>query len=668
MESIASALRTAWYCLRGQVSRRPAPEWALWLTLPIAVGLLYWAQAGGVPAALEQGACVIRPAAPRLDLHPCTVTHSPLPDGGWHERIDLMVPAPEMPARGGQAQAYRLWLGVTEGAHRLRVEQRSVTPHAPPSTAQELLELAMADPFDARPVASPRILVPVVLTPGRHQIDLFYRLHLNGKVQARLYSPAGAEAFGRVDAMGMGGLLGLMGALCVVALVMAWLGRQWAQLWYGLMVLTHAALLAAMGGYGFAMLWPEQAHWNLYAEFLIASLVLLCHLLFVMDFFQLRQRYRRLWRWHLLGLVLALGNAALTLVNAAMLPLTTLALGLAYVPLVVLTGGLALRDRLAGAAFYLLGHLLMVVFHPILFGLSQMGLNPLPGVDVLLYPRVGVVLEMVFFSAALVARARRFKAWQREQRQRQWSDAQALVSSEQQRLAAQEQVQRKRLDLASASHDMAQSLATLRMVAQALHDWPHTAKEAATLERTVAQAQALLHGLMARERGEHLRGHHERLLLGDVLAQVADELRPTAQAKGLRVDWVDSSALLRVSPLLLLRVLRNLATNAVRYTPRGRVLLGARRRPGGVEIQVLDTGPGLPAPLVQALHQPFAQGHNASPEGYGLGLFIVRTLCQESGWRLRVQTQPGRGSCFAVWVPLEAGGVAAGEAENTEEV
>jgi signal transduction histidine kinase len=98
-------------------------------------------------------------------------------------------------------------------------------------------------------------------------------------------------------------------------------------------------------------------------------------------------------------------------------------------------------------------------------------------------------------------------------------------------------------------------------------------------------------------------------------------------------------------------VLRNLLSNALRYTPSGRVVLGVRRRGGGVELQVLDTGPGLAAAQVDTLLRPFEQGRTGAADGFGLGLFIVRSLCEQAGWTLRIRSRVGRGSCFAVWIP-----------------
>lgn len=654
-----------WHWL-GPASRAGAGV-AFLLALLLTMAVLQLAQGDAVPVEVQAGACVIQSGERRVDLDPCTQTLTPEPNGHLHDRILVRV------KDDGGAQTRQLWLADTTAALSIRVELRQPGGQLP----QVPLSLAKTDPFDLRQEASPRVAVAIPLAPGVNQLDIFYqyrskrgqadqlsnpadvlqRFHLDRALPARLYSLAGWQAHQRSETLGLGLLLGIMLALCGVALVMGWIGTRRAYLWYALLVASHAAWLLSMGGYGFAMLWPQRPMWNFYSDGLISSVLVIWHMLFVIEFLQLRSRYPVLWRLHLIGMSVPIGNMAVAMVAHEWLPLSTLMMGLAYVPLVVVTGWRALRDRVVGTELNLMGQVWMIVFHPTLFGVSSLGFNPWPGVDYFLYPRIGVTLEMAFSAAALVVQAWHFRVRQRELRQQQWAEMQALLASEQQRLAAQEQVQQKRLELASTGHDLAQPLASLRLVAETLRAQPDSAQAVAALvERTVEHAQALLRDLIQRERGEHLLGSsNTAVLLGDVLAQVATELSGPARAKGVRLKWVDSGAVVRSSPALLMRVVRNLASNAVRYTtPRGRVLLGVRRRKDGVELQVLDTGPGLPPDRVQALQEPFRQGENASAEGYGLGLYIVRSLCHEAGWHLRVQTRTGRGTCIAVWIPTRS--------------
>ena len=102
-------------------------------------------------------------------------------------------------------------------------------------------------------------------------------------------------------------------------------------------------------------------------------------------------------------------------------------------------------------------------------------------------------------------------------------------------------------------------------------------------------------------------------------------------------------------------MLNNLLSNALRYTKRGGVLIGARRRSGEVAVEIVDTGVGIPAARRADVFEDFLQLDNPErnrARGFGLGLGIVRRLCEGMGWRIELRSRVGRGSRFAVIVPI----------------
>src|SRR5690606_7897790 len=136
---------------------------------------------------------------------------------------------------------------------------------------------------------------------------------------------------------------------------------------------------------------------------------------------------------------------------------------------------------------------------------------------------------------------------------------------------------------------------------------------------------------------------------------LAMEFRQIAGAERLRLDFIPCSALVRSDIQLLARILRNLLTNAIRYTPKGRVLLGCRRHRQSLSIEVWDTGVGIASDKLEEIFQEFKRGEGVRPNqdrGLGLGLAIVEKIARILGHRIRVISQPGRGSCFAIEVPL----------------
>src|SRR5208337_2601753 len=111
---------------------------------------------------------------------------------------------------------------------------------------------------------------------------------------------------------------------------------------------------------------------------------------------------------------------------------------------------------------------------------------------------------------------------------------------------------------------------------------------------------------------------------------------------------------------LLEQMIRNLISNALKYTQSGRVLVGCRRRQGKLRIEIWDTGIGIPESELQAIFEEYHQVDNAArqrSQGLGLGLSIVKSLGELLGHPIRVRSLRGKGSVFSIEVPLTPGGV-----------
>jgi signal transduction histidine kinase len=102
-------------------------------------------------------------------------------------------------------------------------------------------------------------------------------------------------------------------------------------------------------------------------------------------------------------------------------------------------------------------------------------------------------------------------------------------------------------------------------------------------------------------------------------------------------------------------VIKNLVSNAVKFTTEGSVTVEAREQRGGVEISVSDTGIGIPQDALGFIFEPFRQVDSSDTRPYtgsGLGLHIVQRLLEVLGGTITVESAVGRGSTFRVWVPL----------------
>ena len=146
--------------------------------------------------------------------------------------------------------------------------------------------------------------------------------------------------------------------------------------------------------------------------------------------------------------------------------------------------------------------------------------------------------------------------------------------------------------------------------------------------------------------------------LQTLFERVIVSIRPEADWKKLRLRIVPTRLVANVPADLLERVLVNLLANSVRYTQTGGVLIGASRIERGAKIWVADTGIGIDSKDQQAIFEDFVQLHNPErnrDKGFGLGLAIVRRLCQGLNWTIELKSEPGRGSIFSITVPLASG-------------
>lgn len=210
--------------------------------------------------------------------------------------------------------------------------------------------------------------------------------------------------------------------------------------------------------------------------------------------------------------------------------------------------------------------------------------------------------------------------------------------------------------LASASHDLRQPLQAAGMfvevLAVRLGESPH-AQVVDKLRQSLDATQSLLNTLMdvsTLEAGK-ITPQMARFPIMPMLANLYDQIEPEATAKSLELRVVPTGAWVHSDPVLLERLLRNLLVNAVRYTERGGVVLGCRRRGDRVAICVVDSGIGIPEENFDAIFDDFTRlGDKGSgtQRGLGLGLGVVRRTAQLLGHEIELRSRPGQGSCFAV--------------------
>ncbi|WP_045761625.1 hybrid sensor histidine kinase/response regulator [Xanthomonas albilineans] len=217
--------------------------------------------------------------------------------------------------------------------------------------------------------------------------------------------------------------------------------------------------------------------------------------------------------------------------------------------------------------------------------------------------------------------------------------------------------------LAAISHDVLQPLNAARLFASALRDAAHQSEEqrhlAERVDASLRAAEELLDGLLdvSRLDAGGLRPTIEDVDASALLRELAAQYAPVAASRGLRLRVYARPRWVRSDRRLLRRVLQNFLANALRYTRQGRIVLGMRGRGTALELQVWDTGPGIPQHHLRQIFEEFQryqQPFDWGEQGLGLGLSICQRISRLLDHELDVRSYVGSGSMFSITVPRVA--------------
>ncbi len=226
-----------------------------------------------------------------------------------------------------------------------------------------------------------------------------------------------------------------------------------------------------------------------------------------------------------------------------------------------------------------------------------------------------------------------------------------LVSATQR---SERESQSKSRFLAAVSHDLMQPLNAARLFASSLAEVARddeVKRLSHHIESALSAAEDLIGDLLDISRLESgkLEIHPQSFAIKDVLANLNAEFSALARQQGVDFCMVPSSLYVRSDPKLLRRVVQNFLTNAFRYNPKGKVLLGVRRINGKVRIDVWDNGIGIEEDKQQEIFEEFNRGGQVrSDQGLGLGLAISKGIAHVLGHEISMRSWPGLGSVFSL--------------------
>ena len=507
-----------------------------------------------------------------------------------------------------------------------------------------------------------RLRVPTVTLPLRanEPLTVHMRVQTAGLTQVpmELWQPSAWDSHQRLVYMLLGNYFGLLAGLLAYNGFLALRLRDPAYGYYICFGLGLGVFQLCSTGVGPAFLWPDFALWTNRLLAMSGTVMALVGALFTSSFLHV-QRFSPRLSWLLRATLLPW---PLVLLSLFWLPVehvthwALMPLGVLTILLIMLSGVQGWLARAPASVYFMLGWSGLAIAILLRFSL-RMGLLP-PHALIYNGLLIASAVEMLVLSFALADRIAE------ERRARAEADTERAREQ-----AAREQAQHALADktrfMAAVTHDLQQPLYALSLATETVTRLGTGHVPAPALDQmrsAMHSADDLLATLVMNVRLERDELHPDidDVSVQDLFERIDALFAARAQQADLRWRIWPGLGVVRTDSAMLERMLCNLVANALQYTRQGGVLLSCRTRADHLLIQVWDTGPGIAEHEQSMIFEPHRRGssahaHDKGP-GLGLGLSIVSRCAQLLGIRVSLRSVPGRGSCFALWVPLSPTG------------
>ncbi|MCV9962632.1 hybrid sensor histidine kinase/response regulator [Pararhizobium sp. BT-229] len=228
------------------------------------------------------------------------------------------------------------------------------------------------------------------------------------------------------------------------------------------------------------------------------------------------------------------------------------------------------------------------------------------------------------------------------------------------RAAAEEANIGKTRFFAAAGHDILQPLNAARLYSSSLVERLGDSENSVlvqNIDSSLESVESILGAVLDISRLDTgaMKPRLQSVPLNDLLRRIETDFAPVARAANLELTVMATSLTVRTDPNLLRRLVQNLVSNAIKYTPKGKVLVGVRREGGNAVIQVLDSGIGIPPSKFRTVFKEFARLDEGAKtaSGLGLGLSIVDRISRVLNHTVDLQSKPGKGTRFRVTMPID---------------
>ncbi len=403
-------------------------------------------------------------------------------------------------------------------------------------------------------------------------------------------------------------------------------------------------------GYTFKYLWPQNPEYNDPANLSFMLLMPVFGLLFSKALFNSSETVPKIDK--LLNITIATNILFAVLAIFFIKTDWLMVLGYSLVPvgtcMQLLAGAAAIKRKLLGGIPYFLGAIIVLssMFYATLAHLKPGHYDLDHTLD---YGHFALICECIAFICAVILRVmgimrQRNKAIQSElTASRQSLElADKLQRSQKNYIQARKVSDLRRLQMENVSHDLRQPLLTLR---QAIDNMPADSDQShEKLSDAFNYLEKLSLQALSTQQVKKLQNedHKERFSVSTIFDNVDVMFSTDAKSKGLNLRARPSNHTVNADPITLMRIVINLVSNAIKHSENGAILLASRTRQAKTSIEVWDTGVGMNESQITEVQQRHTKGKTST--GEGLGLDIVRELCEREGIIFTISSTPNRGT------------------------
>ena len=424
-------------------------------------------------------------------------------------------------------------------------------------------------------------------------------------------------------------------------------------------------------GVAFQYLWPDFPGFNSIASIVTGSGIIIFATNYARVFLMTARRHPVVDKILLAVILLTLlVDAAAFVVDNQIIKKLLVLMSLGALSMCTLSAIVAARTRFKEVRFFLFGWVGIVIAS------ALMNLRHWLGVEISQnfqydFMRFVMVLDAAMLGLAIADRYNQLRSARQSamranllQAERNLELTRRFTALEKQYALATKIAETKDQQIANTIHDLRQPLHALRLnVENLVQGGDVDGKGSSNVEETFSYLESLVASNIDEvadedrdlQKNSAVR-EDQKMEMNKVLASVHDMFLADAQTKGLEFNYVPTSLQAEIEPLVLMRIVTNLVSNAIKYTDSGKILLGCRRCSGDVCVEVHDTGTGMDGPTFSA-----AQGREVrlvegggDPGGSGYGLSIVRELADQNDVELYLVSGRSNGSGVGVRIRRDA--------------